>query len=285
MKSLSQFLFCLFFTASLLSFSQTSINDFKYVSVPESYSFLKSKDQYQLNSLTIFLFEKNNFKVLNSFQNYPSDLSQNSCLLLKSDIISIKGFLKTKLQLVLTDCNDNIVFSSEIGKSKLKDFKKAFQQALRNVFTSVGDLNYTYGGAIPYSTTTSSAIVAVETIENQVLSPPAPPATKAPPTPITEVEVKALAVVVPPIPVVIAPQISSVKNTAVSGLIIKPTNSGYDFVDSITKKVMYSAQATLFENVYIIEGQSGIMYKRGSAWVHEYYEQNKTIIEALNIRP
>ena len=47
MKSLNQFLFCLFFTASLLSFSQTSINDFKYVSVPESYSFLKSKDQYQ----------------------------------------------------------------------------------------------------------------------------------------------------------------------------------------------------------------------------------------------
>lgn len=150
MKSLSPFLFCLFFTASLLSFSQTSINDFKYVSVPESYSFLKSKDQYQLNSLTIFLFEKNNFKVLNSFQNYPSDLSQNSCLLLKSDVISIKGFLKTKLQLVLTDCKENIVFSSEIGKSKLKDFKKAFQQALRNVFTSVGDLNYTYSGAIPY---------------------------------------------------------------------------------------------------------------------------------------
>ena len=58
MKSLNQFLFCLFFTASLLSFSQTSINDFKYVSVPESYSFLKSKDQYQLNSLTIFYLKR-----------------------------------------------------------------------------------------------------------------------------------------------------------------------------------------------------------------------------------
>ncbi len=278
-------LFLLAIGVSINLQAQTSINDFKYVSVPESYSFLKLKDQYQLNSLTIFLFEKNKFTVLNSFQNYPSDLAQNRCLLLKSDVISKKGFLKTKLQLVLTDCRDNIVFSSEIGQSKLKEYEKAFQEALRGAFVSVGDLNYTYNGAIPYSTTTSPAIVASETRENQVLSSPVSLAPEAPTSPITDIEVKAAAAIVPSTPPVIVPKISSDENAAVSGLIIKPTNSGFDFVDNITKKVMYSAQATLFENVYIIEGQSGIMYKRGSAWVREYYEQNKTIIEALNVRP
>ena len=278
-------LFLLAIGVSINLQAQTSINDFKYVSVPESYSFLKLKDQYKLNSLTIFLFEKNKFTVLNSFQNYPSDLAQNRCLLLKSDVISKKGFLKTKLQLVLTDCRDNIVFSSEIGQSKLKEYKKAFQEALRGAFVSVGDLNYTYSGAIPYSTTTSPAIVAGETRENQVLSSPVTLAPEAPTSPITDIEVKAAAAIVPPTPPGIVPKISSGENAAVSGLIIKPTNSGFDFVDNITKKVMYSAQATLFENVYIIEGQSGIMYKRGSAWVREYYEQNKTIIEALNVRP
>ena len=278
-------LFLLAIGVSINLQAQTSINDFKYVSVPESYSFLKLKDQYKLNSLTIFLFEKNKFTVLNSFQNYPSDLAQNRCLLLKSDVISKKGFLKTKLQLVLTDCRDNIVFSSEIGQSKLKEYKKAFQEALRGAFVSVGDLNYTYNGAIPYSTTTSPAIVASETRENQVLSSPVSLAPEAPTSPITDIEVKAAAAIVPSTPPVIVPKISSDENAAVSGLIIKPTNSGFDFVDNITKKVMYSAQATLFENVYIIEGQSGIMYKRGSAWVREYYEQNKTIIEALNVRP
>ena len=278
-------LFLLAIGVSINLQAQTSINDFKYVSVPESYSFLKLKDQYKLNSLTIFLFEKNKFTVLNSFQNYPSDLAQNRCLLLKSDVISKKGFLKTKLQLVLTDCRDNIVFSSEIGQSKLKEYEKAFQEALRGAFVSVGDLNYTYSGAIPYSTTTSPAIVASETRENQVLSSPVSLAPEAPTSPITDIEVKAAAAIVPSTPPVIVPKISSDENAAVSGLIIKPTNSGFDFVDNITKKVMYSAQATLFENVYIIEGQSGIMYKRGSAWVREYYEQNKTIIEALNVRP
>ena len=48
---------------------------------------------------------------------------------------------------------------------------------------------------------------------------------------------------------------------------------------------MYSVQATMFENVYIIETQSGIIYKRGNSWFREYYEQNKTIIETLKILP
>ena len=148
MKFLNQFIMYLCLLISFSSFSQTSVNEYKYVSVPDNYSFLKGNDQYQLNSLTVFLFEKNNFTVLNSLKNYPSDLATNSCLLLKSDLIKIKGFFKTKLQLVLTDCRDNIVFSSEIGQSKLKDFKKSFQEALRNTFVSVTELNYGYSGSI-----------------------------------------------------------------------------------------------------------------------------------------
>ena len=84
----------------------------------------------------------------------------------------------------------------------------------------------------------------------------------------------------------VVPTINTVEDPEVlSGLIIKSTNSGFDFIDNTTKKVRYSAQATMFENVFIIEGQSGIMYKRGAAWVREYYEQNKTIIETLNTLP
>ena len=245
--------FCLFILTLIINFNSeaqtSSLNDYKYVSVPENFSFLKSKDQYQLNSLTIFLFEKNNFSVLNSLKNYPSDLAQNSCLLLKSDVIRVKGFLKTKLQLVLTDCRDNVVYSSEIGQSKLKDYKKAFQQALRNAFVSVSELKYAYNGSFSPA---------------KPLLPP----------------------IVVPSPPLVVPPVTTVENPEVLlGLIIKSTNSGFNFIDNTTKKVRYSAQATMFENVFIIEGQSGIMYKRGAAWVREYYEQNKTIIETLNTLP
>ena len=110
MKLINQFFIFLFFLTSLLSFSQNSINNYKYVAVPENYSFLKSKDQYQLNSLTAFLFEKYNFTVLNSLGNYPTDLANNKCLLLNSDIIRIKGVFKTKLQFFMINENSYCKF-------------------------------------------------------------------------------------------------------------------------------------------------------------------------------
>ena len=269
MKLTNQIFICLFFLISLFSFSQESINTFKYVSVPENYSFLKSKDQYQLNSLTIFLFEKNNFTVLNSLQNYPSDLAQNKCLLLNSDIIKIKGVFKTKLQLILTDCRENIIFTSDIGQSKLKDFKKAYQEALRNAFISVASLNYDYSGSLNSPKPPLPPVIDMETKERK---PPKPYAPK-------------LQIEAQPKLTTTVPNSDTENKKTILGLIIKPTISGYDFIDNTTKKVMYSVRATMFENVYIIEAQSGIIYKRGNSWVREYYQQNKTIIEALNTLP
>ena len=269
MKFTNQTFICLFFLVSSLSYSQESINNYKYVSVPENYSFLKSKDQYQLNSLTIFLFEKNNFTVLNSLQNYPSDLAQNKCLLLNSDIIKIKGVFKTKLQLILTDCRENIIFTSDIGQSKLKDFKKAYQEALRNAFISVASLNYDYSGSLNSPKPPLPPVIDKGTKERK---PPKPYAPK-------------LQIEVQPKLTTTVPNSDTENKKTILGLIIKPTISGYDFIDNTTKKVMYSVRATMFENVYIIEAQSGIIYKRGNSWVREYYQQNKTIIEALNTLP
>ena len=272
MKFINQFFIFLFFLTFLLSFSQNSINNYKYVAVPENYSFLKSKDQYQLNSLTAFLFEKYNFTVLNSLGNYPTDLANNKCLLLNSDIIRIKGVFKTKLQLTLTDCRDNIVFSSEIGQSKLKDFKKAYQEALRNAFVSVAGLNYDYSGSLTSPKPPLPPVFDKGINENIPIKSSAPLSedlqTEAPPKLATASLVTDI-----------------INKEAIVGLIVKSTISGYDFIDNITQKVMYSIQATMFENVYIIEAQPGIIYKRGNSWFREYYQQNKTIIETLKTLP
>ena len=39
-------------------FAQKSVNNYKYIVVPHQFEFLRSPDQYQLNSLAKFLFEK-----------------------------------------------------------------------------------------------------------------------------------------------------------------------------------------------------------------------------------
>ena len=249
--------FLLILSATTSLWAQLSINDYKYVSVPDKFDFLKSNDQYQLNSLTKFLLKKNGFTVLNKSDNYPMDLAQNKCLLLNANVVKIKGLLTTKLQLLLTNCNNAVVFSSEIGKSKLKDFQKAYHEALRNIFT-LSEFNYAY----------------VEADRTDVLPIPTPPKTPEV-TPIEPTsEIASEEPEVPSVPVV----------ELASGLIIRQTNSGYDFIERGSEAVKYSVHATLFENVYIIEGKEGIIYKRGQSWVRESIENGKTTIEALNIQ-
>ena len=258
------YIFILVLTATMSSWAQSNLNDYKYVSVPEKFDFLKLDDQYQLNSLTLFLLKKQGFTAFNKSDNYPMDLAQNNCLMLNANVVRLKGLLTTKLQLVLTDCKNTVVFSSEIGKSKLKEYQKAYHEALREAF-ELSEFNYAYNGS---NASTVIPIPKTPTPEPMIVEPA--------PVIVTEVVVEK---VEPQEVIEVVPAVE-----VATGLIIQQTNSGYDFIDGVSKTTKYSAHATLFENVYIIDGQEGIIYKRGQSWVREYVENGKTTIEALNIQ-
>lgn len=113
--------------------SQNSVNDYSFVVVPEIYEFLTEKDQFQLNSLTKFLFNKHGF---NAF--FASELPNvKRCDGLYADVLGKPGFIYTKLTVVIRDCYGTEIFRSEEGKSKYKEFRKAFHESLRNAFISV----------------------------------------------------------------------------------------------------------------------------------------------------
>ncbi|WP_339848234.1 hypothetical protein [uncultured Dokdonia sp.] len=142
MKLLLSLLFTVFIGSSLIS---QSVNDYKYVIVPEKFDFLKEKDQYQMNSLTTFLFNKYGFKAyVTKSDDLPLDYTRNGCNVLYADVTESSGMLRTKLQVKLLDCNDAVVFISEEGSSKLKEYKKSYHQALRRAFESIEELNYAY---------------------------------------------------------------------------------------------------------------------------------------------
>jgi hypothetical protein len=50
----------------------------------------------------------------------------------------------TKIQIVLKDCKNNVLFESGLGKSKDKEFNVAYNQALRAAFQSFESLQYHY---------------------------------------------------------------------------------------------------------------------------------------------
>ena len=250
-------IFLLVLSMQMNSYTQSSINDYKYVTVAEKFDFLKSKNQYKLNDLTSFLLKKSGFMVLKTSDKRPQDLYQNNCLGLNANIINTKGFLKTKLHLELVNCRNEVVFTSETGSSKEKEYKKAYHEALRNAFNSVQVLNYKYNGTVPEISSTEKIEIQVPTVAIETTTAPV-----VAEVPTTEVSTKMV----------------------VSKLIVTPTDSGIDFIENSSGTTKYSTHATLFDAVYIIENQAGIIYKRGQNWVREYVENGKTTIEALNIQ-
>ena len=146
MKKLLIFTFV--FMGFLSSTFGQDLNSYKYVIVPSGFDFLKETNQYQLNELTKFLFDKYGFEVYSENEELPKELDQNRCKALFADVKNNSGLFSTKLAVVLKDCKNNEVFISDEGSSREKDYKTAYHEALRNAFESLTTLNYKYEGEV-----------------------------------------------------------------------------------------------------------------------------------------
>lgn len=133
-----------FLFIGLISATAQSINNYKYFIIPETFEFTGDKDQYQLNSLLKFLMENEGFETVMRKGEKPADLGNNPCKALNVDVIDDSGLFTTKLKISFEDCYGKVIYTSKEGKSREKDFKVAYQAALRNAFQSIAELNYEY---------------------------------------------------------------------------------------------------------------------------------------------
>jgi len=124
----------LFISVVSTGISQKPLSDYSYVIVPEVYSFLNEKDEYQLNSLTKFLFNKYGF---HAYFDRETPVNVQRCDGLWADVIGSPGFVYTRIEVVLRDCYGAEVYKSNEGKSKEKNFKKAYFEAMRRSFESI----------------------------------------------------------------------------------------------------------------------------------------------------
>lgn len=295
---ISALLITCFLTIS--AFSQTNLNNFKYVIVPSKYDFLKDKDQYQLNSLTAFLFNKYGFQALMEGSNYPEDLVNNRCLALKSDLIKDSSMFKTKLALELKNCNDQVVFTSQYGESREKEYDKAYNQAIRNAFESIEVLNYKFEPSAAVVATESQEMAAnkqvakeIQQLKEEILTLKKEKEAEV----VGKMEPKAeLAVKVPEkvIPVAVLPTKeipveeikteSSTEKVDTSGILYaQAIENGFQLVNS-APKVVYRIKKTGIVDVFLVENKSATLYKKGADWILEYYENNVLKQDVLNIK-
>jgi hypothetical protein len=238
----TRFLFLLLFVASY-SFSQ-SVNDFKAVIVPVKYDFLKNENDYRLNTLTKFNLTKAGFEAFYTNETIPAEFSDR-CSVLYLDVKKENAFLSTKLFITFSNCNGAVIFQSAIGKSKEKDFEKAYSEALNEAFKSVNELKYKYNGAKDNTSAKAVALSPAAAVVEATIIDPANP----------------------------------------NLLFAQPIQNGFQLVDNTPKvimKVLYTSKKDCF---FAFRGTvQGLLIAKDTNWFFEYYQDDKLISERVEVK-
>jgi len=273
------------------AFSQSNLNDYKYVIVPKGYDFLKGNNQYRLNELTKFLFEKQGFLTLMEGENYPDELIKNRCLALKSDVTKDSGLFKTKLSVELKDCNDQAVYTTQVGESREKDFGKAYNEALRDAFKSFNGMNYHYvpkqiNEVVETKEERNNNVAVVQEIQQlkeEIKNLKQEKKTEVVEAVVPQMAEKKEAIVnVNPIEKGHVKK-ADVKVVSSDVLYAQPIENGFQLVDS-SPKVVYKIKKTSLENVFLVEGFDGTLLNKKGQWILEYYENGSLKQKVLNIK-
>ena len=241
-----------FVIISCLGHAQKDINDYKYIIIPKSFEFSKSDDQYQLNSLTKFLFNKYGYEAY-FVEELPEDLKSDRCLGLMAEVSNGGGSLfKTKLEITLKDCYDVVIMKSQLGESRVKEYKKAYNEALRGAFETFQNFNYEY--------------TSKENVEAQ------PKETSK----IIETKVK--------------PKDVTTKTAAISSNEVKQElyyaqaiTNGFQLVNSEPKVVMILLNSSA-KDVFIVKDKNAIVFNKEGQWIYSENNGASTKEKILNIK-
>lgn len=243
-----KFLVFILFT-SFIGFSQ-SVNDYKAVIVPIKFDFAKGINPYRLSTMTKANLIKAGFNAFYENDQLPAEL-MNRCELLYADVKRDNAFLVTKLFLEFKDCYGKVVHTSEVGRSKEKEYEAAYRESLDLAFVSVNNLHYKYNG----KTGAASAI--------------------SPTVAVTASTVPVTATVAAPVADISDPNL----------LYAQPTETGFQLIDKtprVVMKLMKTSRPDSF--IAIKDGVQGTLNAKDNQWFFEYYKDDKLVSEKVSVK-
>jgi hypothetical protein len=162
--------FLLIFALFSLFASAQTINDFEFVLVPTKFDFQDSQNEYRLNTILKYRLDEFGFDVRFTSDQINANYSDR-CLYLTAYIVNESRFLLTKLRVEFRDCNNVVVFKSDLGTSKTKMRKDAYIEALEKALLSVKEANYKFTGKKTEQTVLATVAESdIATEKNEVIS-------------------------------------------------------------------------------------------------------------------
>jgi hypothetical protein len=242
MKAYGAFILVLF---TITGYSQNSINNYKYVLVPERFDFSRENNQYGLNTTTRMLLEQKGFVAIIGNGELPPAVAANKCNALKAEVVERKALFTTNLTLLLKDCQGNIIFKGKEGRSREKEFPVAYDGALKDAFVSLNSMPYKYDSTIltPAQQTVTTPVVAS--------------------------------------PVSAGSSVADITGTLYAQVI----PNGFQLIDTSPKKVLTLLKTSTEDYFIAEAGASnGVVFKKNGEWFFEYYKDNNLVSQKLAIK-
>jgi len=267
----------LFMGLSLLP-AQAQLDNYKYIVVPKRFETFKDVNQYQTSTLVKFLLTKYAFDPIYD-DAIPEELFLNKCLGLNTQLEDNSSYLQTVVAIVFYDCRGQEIFRTQEGRSKNKEFKEAFSEAIQEAMRTMALLSHNYQGS--EEETVEEPVVAqapdpVETIpEPETVIAPTEPAVvavimeeAAEPSVEEETESEASEAT--------KPEITYWEQTA--------SNNGFILthpVKEVTWAILKTSTAEVF--MAISTTRQGVAFKQQKGWRLEYYLGDLLKVEEIQL--
>ena len=269
-------------------YSQSSLNEYKYIIVPKKFEAFKKENQYKTSTLVKYLFTQKGFNTVYE-DALPEDLISDRCLGLIVSLNNASSLFTTKASLVLRDCSSQEVLSTLSGKSRVKEFEGAYREAITEAFGTIRAMDYTYvpkqqnsepitvsfkndvknmeKKVEPINKVDEAVVKQVATPEEQVYKSNEPVASK-----IEKAEQPTKEMMI------------QVKNDS-NILYAQELPNGFQLVDN-TPKIRLKLLKTSMPDVYVVKHakDNGMVYKKDGKWYLEYYFGDTLKTEELNIK-
>ncbi len=277
--------------------AQSELSAYKYVIVPTKFEGFKKQNQYQTSTLIKYLLVQKGINAVYE-DALPTDLYLDKCLGVKALLIDESGTFTTKAHISFQDCQLQEVYRTDTGSSKIKDYKGAFQEAIREALESLNNYTYQYSAKNQEETVTLNFKDDVKTLDKEV-------------DPKNQEQQKAMDKDI----ATVSETISEVQAAVVAEEIIAKTNkqaaeilaveeavpaseekddmtwyaqeipNGYQLVDK-TPEVRLRLYKTKQDGVFLAETDTrqGIVYLEGTTWFFDYYEKGTLVHKPLNIK-
>lgn len=112
---------------------------YKYAIVPLKFAFQKTENQYNLNNNCKSMLQS--YNLITYLENEIPD-NLDLCNALKLNVKENNSMLATKFTLELLDCKNKVVYISKEGISREKEYKKSFNEALRNASLTLKEFDF-----------------------------------------------------------------------------------------------------------------------------------------------